>query len=82
MASRGSFNERGEEALSEDDKGSPAKASTTREPSRLRGNSAKHGNPRAKSPPRDIGGALRSVYQTTIGEDIPSEMLDLLGKLD
>lgn len=29
----------------------------------------------------ELGQALRSVYQRTIDEDIPSEMLDLLGKL-
>ena len=30
----------------------------------------------------DIGDALRSVYDDAVKEDIPSEMLDLLGKLD
>lgn len=30
----------------------------------------------------DVGTALRSVYQRTVEEDIPPEMLDLLGKLD
>lgn len=30
---------------------------------------------------RNVGAALRSVYQETINEDIPAEMLDLLGKL-
>lgn len=29
-----------------------------------------------------IGRALRSVYDETVSEAIPSEMLDLLGKLD
>lgn len=29
----------------------------------------------------DVGDALRSVYQRAIAEDIPPEMLDLLGKL-
>jgi len=28
-----------------------------------------------------VGRTLRSVYQQTVGEDIPTEMLDLLGKL-
>jgi hypothetical protein len=28
-----------------------------------------------------VGHALRSVYQRTVNEDIPPEMLDLLGKL-
>jgi hypothetical protein len=30
---------------------------------------------------RDVGHALRSVYAKTVSEDIPSELLDLLGKL-
>jgi hypothetical protein len=29
-----------------------------------------------------MGAALRGVYQKTVDEAIPSEMLDLLGKLD
>jgi hypothetical protein len=29
----------------------------------------------------EVGDALRSVYQRAINEDIPPEMLDLLGKL-
>jgi Anti-sigma factor NepR len=33
----------------------------------------------AESP--ELGKALRTVYQRTIDEDIPPEMLDLLGKL-
>lgn len=33
-------------------------------------------------PDRDTGAALRSIYQKTIDEQIPDEMLDLLGKLD
>ena len=28
-----------------------------------------------------VGRALRSVYQKTVDEDVPAEMLDLLGKL-
>lgn len=31
---------------------------------------------------RDMGVALRKVYQQAIEESIPPEMLDLLGKLD
>lgn len=31
---------------------------------------------------RDVGNALRSVYDQTVSEDIPVELLDLLGKLD
>ena len=29
----------------------------------------------------DVGDALRTVYQRAVAEDIPPEMLDLLGKL-
>jgi len=47
-------------------------------------------NPKKKSPTGgggrppagDVGGALKSAYQRTLDEDIPPEMLDLLGKLD
>jgi hypothetical protein len=29
-----------------------------------------------------MGSALRSVYQQTVEEKVPDEMMDLLGKLD
>ena len=38
------------------------------------------GNAR-KVPSGDVGAALRSVYDRTVREEIPPEMLDLLGKL-
>lgn len=38
------------------------------------------GSPRSKSP-SDVGRALRSVYDTTLGERVPDDFLDLLGKL-
>jgi hypothetical protein len=31
---------------------------------------------------RDMGSALRTVYQKTVEEDVPADLLDLLGKLD
>jgi hypothetical protein len=34
-----------------------------------------------KAPEPEVGTALRSAYQRTLDEDIPPEMLDLLGKL-
>ena len=41
------------------------------------------GNPRAGAgKDRDMGAALRKVYQHAVEESIPPEMLDLLGKLD
>ncbi len=36
---------------------------------------------RKDSAPGNVGDALRSVYQRTVDEKIPPEMLDLLGKL-
>lgn len=32
--------------------------------------------------PGDVGKALRSVYDRALNEDIPTDFLDLLGKLD
>jgi hypothetical protein len=40
---------------------------------------SKSGRRRSGAP--EVGSALRSVYQRTVNEDIPPEMLDLLGKL-
>jgi len=37
---------------------------------------------RVGSKDKDMGAALRTVYQRTVNEPIPDEMLDLLGKLD
>jgi hypothetical protein len=34
-----------------------------------------------KLPVPEVGQALRTVYQRAVDEDIPPEMLDLLGKL-
>jgi hypothetical protein len=36
---------------------------------------------RKRTPSGEIGSALRSVYDGALAEDIPPEMLDLLGKL-
>ena len=36
---------------------------------------------RKRAPSGEIGNALRSVYDGALAEEIPSEMLDLLGKL-
>lgn len=30
----------------------------------------------------NVGQALRSAYQRTVNEDVPNDLLDLLGKLD
>ncbi len=34
------------------------------------------------APDRDVGTALRSVYEETVQEQVPDEFLDLLGKLN
>ncbi len=34
-----------------------------------------------RSPVPEVGNALRSAYEQAVNEEIPSEMLDLLGKL-
>jgi hypothetical protein len=39
-----------------------------------------NGSGRAKA--GDVGKALRSVYDTTLREDVPRDFLDLLGKLN
>ena len=37
--------------------------------------------PGRRPPAGEVGNALRSAYQRMVDEDIPPEMLDLLGKL-
>lgn len=37
---------------------------------------------KGKSDERDVGSALRSAYQKTVDEDVPDDLLDLLGKLN
>ncbi len=49
------------------------------------GASAKAGKSRARTKGKkadDVGRALRTVYDSTLSEDIPDDFLDLLGKLD
>jgi hypothetical protein len=48
--------------------------------SRQKPKSAGTAHARSKSP-TDVGRALRSVYDTTLGERVPDDFLDLLGKL-
>lgn len=40
------------------------------------------GGTAVQSKDRDMGAALRSIYQKTIDESVPDEMLSLLNKLD
>lgn len=51
------------------DDGAEAQPGSDRKPRKKKGQTA------------EVGDALRTVYQTTIDESIPPEMLDLLGKL-
>jgi len=37
--------------------------------------------PKKRPPIPEVGNALRSAYDQAVNEDIPAEMLDLLGKL-
>ena len=41
----------------------------------------KTAKPKGAAPDSSVGHALRSVYERAVQEDIPQEMLDLLGKL-
>ena len=41
----------------------------------------KRGGKTKKADSPEVGQALRSIYDRTVGETIPPEMLDLLGKL-
>jgi hypothetical protein len=51
------------------------------------GHAQKHKSPEVTKSPKkrsvapEVGNSLRMVYQQTVNEDIPPEMLDLLGKL-
>jgi hypothetical protein len=41
----------------------------------------KAARPKGAAPETGVGHALRSVYEKAVEEQIPQEMLDLLGKL-
>ncbi|WP_425228303.1 NepR family anti-sigma factor [Sphingomonas sp.] len=43
---------------------------------------SKRGQPDRGAGDAQMGAALRSVYQKTVEESVPAEMLDLLSKLD
>ncbi|AUW59934.1 hypothetical protein C1T17_19490 [Sphingobium sp. SCG-1] len=43
---------------------------------------ARRGQGGGRTGDHNVGNVLRSVYQTAVQEDIPTEMLDLLSKLD
>ena len=41
----------------------------------------KNPSKKKRTPAPEVGKALRSAYEQAVNEDIPPEMLDLLGKL-
>jgi len=43
---------------------------------------AKRSSSRVQTKDRDMGTALRTVYQNTVEEAVPDDLLALLGKLD
>lgn len=62
-----------------------------KEPRRTAGNRDSKRGPKPKAPdrvsapskpPSDVGRALRSVYDATLGEAVPDDFLALLGKLN
>lgn len=46
-----------------------------------RGKNPKNQKGESSDHDRNVGHALRSIYQKTVDEAVPTEMLDLLGKL-
>lgn len=58
------------------DKDSPSLESSK---SRSRRSRKRDGSSRSRA--GDVGKALRSVYDVTLREDVPSDFMDLLGKL-
>lgn len=68
----------GDEDLSEGSKSDPL--ASGRDKSKPKRAGRPNGAGRAKS--GDVGKALRTVYDTTLREDVPKDFLDLLGKLN
>ena len=69
-----------------DERLSDAKRKTSSGKARSDTSAESRGGERRPGAPRknqgDVGRVLRSVYDTTLNEDIPDDFLDLLGKLD
>ena len=64
--------------MSGKDRGKPDRVRSSDKPSG-QANPDKKGK---KQRPADVGRALRTVYDDTLRESVPSEFLDLLGKLN
>jgi len=67
----------GDEDLSEGSKSDPHASGRDKNRSRR----ARKPDIGGRSKAGDLGKALRSVYDTTLREDVPRDFLDLLGKL-
>lgn len=64
--------------------GQDSKTATTGKAADDRTRPAEQARPRTakvQGKDRDMGSALRSVYQQTVEEPVPDDLLDLLGKL-
>ena len=81
---------KGDERLSDVTGSDPRRTSGNRDEKRVSKAKSAGASKRArsKSPaksaarsPSDVGKALRSVYDATLGERVPDDFLDLLGKL-
>ena len=70
---------RGDEELSDNSRNDPFRNGARGKPRPQRGRKPPAAG-RAKA--GDLGKALRSVYDTTLREDVPDDFLDLLGKLN
>jgi hypothetical protein len=75
---RGAAAVRGRDLIFEDDRdsGRGRKSATSTDSQHI-----ESAGSRKKRASPEVGHALRAAYQRTIAEDIPPEMLDLLGKL-
>ncbi len=69
---------RGDERLSDRQKGESIGTSENKKSSGANRPEKKSGKQRAS----DVGRALRSVYDETLREDVPDDLSKLLGKLD
>jgi hypothetical protein len=68
----------GDEDLSEGSNSDPLASGGRNKPRSKRGRKP---NSAGRTKASDVGRALRSVYDTTLREDVPRDFLDLLGKL-
>lgn len=75
----------GDERLSDSTGKDPRRTSGVRDsaakPPKSKANANANDRHAARSKSTDVGKALRSVYDTTLGERVPDDFLDLLGKL-